>query len=89
MASQLLLTVDLNSVNETQRQIFYSYLEKQNFEKTNLTTTWKASFTGAPEHTVAVNLIKQILADAASTADITNYEAQFMISANGAISVRK
>lgn len=89
MALKLLLTVDLNAVNTSQRDTFYKYLEKQGLKKTNLTTTWTASFKESTVYSNAVEIIKNILSSAAKEAKISNYEAQMMISANSAVSVRK
>ncbi|MCH7329651.1 hypothetical protein [Acinetobacter modestus] len=89
MALKLLLTVDLNAVNTSQRDAFYKFLEGKGLKKTNLTTTWTASFTESTVYSNAVETIKNILSSAAKEAKISNYEAQMMISANSVVSVRK
>lgn len=70
MSLKLLLTIDLNSVSETQRKNFYDYLESRNLIKTNLTTTWKASWNTPIAYESAVNVIKNILQSAATSAGV-------------------
>lgn len=89
MAFQLLLTIDLNSVNEYQRERFYEYLLSQNFVKTNLTTTWKALWDASATYNDAVLSTKDILAKAATYAGIIHYEALFMISTNEPIALQQ
>ncbi|MHA3059520.1 hypothetical protein ACX1N5_00835 [Acinetobacter sp. ANC 4636] len=89
MALKLLLTVDLNAVKETERNAFYDFLDEKKLKKTNLTTTWTASFSLNTTYDDAVKAIKNILENAAKAANIKHYEAQFMISSNDVMSVRK
>lgn len=89
MAFQLLLTIDLNSVNEYQRQRFYDYLLSQNLVKTNLTTTWKATWDAFATYNNAILSTKDILAKAATYAGIIHYEALFMISTNESIALQQ
>lgn len=89
MSLKLLLTIDLNSVSEMQRNNFYDYLKSRNLIKTNLTTTWKASWNTQIAYETAVNVIKDILQSAATYAGVKNYEANFMISENEIVSIRK
>lgn len=89
MAFQLLLTIDLNSVNEYQRERFYDYLLSQNLVKTNLTTTWKALWDASATYSDAVLSTKDILAKAATYAGIIHYEALFMISTNEPIAIQQ
>ncbi|MGR0305985.1 hypothetical protein [Acinetobacter beijerinckii] len=85
MSFNVLLTVDLNSVNANQRQRFYEEMEERKFFKISLTTTWKAQFNEDVSYENAVSICKNDLKNCAILANISNYEFAMLISKNKVI----
>lgn len=85
MGFNVLLTVDLNSVNTNQRQRFYDEMESRQFSKISLTTTWKAHFKEDVAYDEAVSTCRNDLKNCAILANISNYEFAMLISKNNVI----
>ena len=76
MSKFALLSVDLNSVNETQRQKFYDKIKELKWNKvTTLTTIWKLSFTDTSDDSGIIKKAKQDVVNAAALASIASYDA--------------
>ncbi|OTG94216.1 hypothetical protein [Acinetobacter sp. ANC 3832] len=85
MSFNVLLTVDLNSVNTKQRQRFYQEMEERKFLKISLTTTWKAQFNEDVSYENAVLICKNDLKNCARLANVVDYEFAMLISKNKVI----
>ncbi|ADG67936.1 hypothetical protein Plim_2109 [Planctopirus limnophila DSM 3776] len=73
-----ILTIDLKSASDTQRDTFYEYISAP-WEKTNLTTTWVATF---PESLTQQHIITKTLfvLEIAAIAIGVKYEAVIAVT---------
>lgn len=71
MGYQALITLDLPSANDDQRETFYQVLKKEKWQKLpSLTTTWKISFKDNGTRSGAVQTLKNDMLKAKRTAEI-------------------
>lgn len=77
------LSLDLDSVSTTQRDNFYKSLKNDKWVKiNNLTTTWYVSFKDGATEKGIINTAKSDVKNAASYANVQNYNAMVTVSKN-------
>ena len=80
MGYKALITLDLSSATEKQREIFYDFLRKKQWIKiTSLTTAWRASFKDSVQRDDAVRILEQHLSGAKVESKVTKVEYAFQL----------
>ena len=90
MGLQVMLSLDLErGVSEERRQRFNEYLAQEHWIKIpKVTTTWRASFTDGVTFESAIQATKHVVANAASHANISYYEAALHVGSTQPISFK-
>lgn len=80
MGYKALITLDLTSATEKQREIFYDYLRNKQWVKSiSLTTAWRASFKDNVQRDDAARILEQELLGAKAESKVTKVEYAYQL----------
>jgi hypothetical protein len=83
MQYKALITLDLHSVDEKQRETFYEVLKDEKWTKiVSLTTTWKCSFVDGASYDSALEYLKSGISKAKQKARVTKVQYAIQLGAN-------